>query len=385
MKKVLIITPRYPPDEGGIPQYVEKLANVLSEDFKIDILTCRRNGLGNEIKNENLRIFRHINSWGLAAYKPVKSFAERGNYDFINIQYVPHLYGWNGINLSLPLLVFLWQKQKRNISVCFHEIGILFSIKQLKRVMFAILHRINYVFLALAAKKVAFTTKKWTSISKIYFFWLKDKFVTIPAFSNLNKRSLSENEKRQLMASLGILDSETILFFLGYLHPSKLIGYVLASFEYLLKKNYNVKFICAGYETEKVPSIVGNSALKDKIITTGTCSKEKIEYYLNIADIYLCPYSDGFSERRTSAMAGLHFGLPIVTTYGSNTSRHLLAQHKDCFILAKNKRQFIRETEALVRNTAARKKIAAAGEKFYNDNFSVNRVAGIYKDKIFTH
>jgi glycosyltransferase involved in cell wall biosynthesis len=59
--------------------------------------------------------------------------------------------------------------------------------------------------------------------------------------------------------------------------------------------------------------------LADRIHATGGVSAHEVGAYLTACDLLVQPYPDGVCSRRTSLMAGLGLGKPIVTTWGPST------------------------------------------------------------------
>lgn len=386
MKKLLLISPEYTKAYTGVGNYVRKLAAKLSETMHVDVITTAGTKEISYSENENLFIYKIIKDWGIFGIIKIMNFTKRKNYDFINIQYVPHMYGWNGVNFSLfAFYPLLWLKRQNVFTYC-HEVVLPFSLKDWHRFPFAVFNRLVYIFIVLFSKKVGLSIRNWKDASARIFFWLKNKFLLIPVFSNIKMISLSEAEKQNLRRKLNINEDETILFFLGGLHFSKLIGYVLFTLSYLLEKGYKTKLICAGFQTEMVYNYLKHSLshLKNKIIITGFVSEESLPQLLNVADIYLCPYIDGVSTRRGSAMAGFQFGLPVVTTYGENTDMQLFFEKK-CLLLSKLvMEKFAQKTEQLLINPQTRKEIGNAGREFYEDNFSLAVVVDCYLNKFLS-
>jgi glycosyltransferase involved in cell wall biosynthesis len=62
-----------------------------------------------------------------------------------------------------------------------------------------------------------------------------------------------------------------------------------------------------------------NPALRGQIRATGSLEPEQTALHLAACDCLLQPFADGVSSRRTSVMAGLALGLPIVTNAGPLT------------------------------------------------------------------
>ncbi len=385
MKRLLIISPEYSQIYAGVASYVRKLAFGLSKHMKVDVLTTA-DAEGTSLKgNENLFIYKDIKRWNIFGFIKIMNFISRGDYDFINIQYVPHIYGWNGVNFSLFLFYFWLRLMKKDVFTYCHEVALPFSFKQWYRFPFAVFNRLVYCFIVFFSRRVGLSIKSWRDKSAKIFFWLKDKFVLIPVFSNIDTIQLSEIEKQNLKCRYNISEGETIIFFMGGFNPSKLIDYVLAALDYLLKKGYKIKLICAGFETEKVFGFLrpNQHHLKDKIITTGLISGQAMAQLLNISDIYLCPYADGISTRRGSAMAGFQFGLGVVSTHGENTDIRFFLDRKIALLSTLDVGEFTQKTEQILVDKQTREKLGRAAKEFYEEHFSLNVVVDYYIHNFF--
>ncbi|MBN1405012.1 MAG: glycosyltransferase family 4 protein, partial [Candidatus Omnitrophica bacterium] len=381
LKKIAIISPAYLPQEGGVAFYVDKLANGLCSSFNVDVITTAVSGKEEVKRNDNgLTVYYSITKWNFKGFVRLNSMINKNEYDFVNFQYAPNIYGKNGLNVSLPVFLLFWRMRNINISFFFHEIAIPFLMKHVKLTPFSIFNRIVFAVAVCTSKKIGISCQIWAEHWKKYFFWQKKKFIVVPVFSNFSYRQLTGPEKLDLKASLNMPKEALVLFFSGYLHPSKLTDFVLDALDYLTNKQYNVRLLYAGYESEKFRSIVEAAYrhLGEYIIITGICSKEQMEKYLNIADIYVCPYSDGVCYRRTSTMAGLQFGAATVTTYGENTEPFFVKENNNSMIVCRDKTEFIRSIEALAKDPGLRLKIGSAGKKLYEENFSKDKVVIYY-------
>lgn len=384
MKKLLIICPEYSKLHGGVAGYVRRLASELSKDMKVDIITSPAKESPHKRINENLLVYCTTGQWNILDFIKILNLIKEKNYEFINLQYAPHMYGWNGVNFSL-FLFYLWCFFKKVYIVTYcHEIALPLSLKYWRWIPFSIFNRVMYIFIVFFSKKVGLSVQRWKDISSKVFFWLKEEFLFIPVYSNLKALNLSEKEKSGIRKNLNIAENEIVLFYMGGLHPSKLIYYVLDTVDYLSKRQHKLKLLCAGFETERLFAFTKYkySYLKDKIILTGSIPEKDLAQLLSISDIYLCPYSDGISAHRTSAMAGLEAGLPVVTTYGKNTDAIFLDNNR-ALALVKNKKQFLETTEKLAKDNALREQMGHKGQILYNENFDIGKIMDAYKNKFF--
>ncbi len=66
-----------------------------------------------------------------------------------------------------------------------------------------------------------------------------------------------------------------------------------------------------------VRELEGDSWLRGRVIATGELEPPEIAAHLLACDVLVQPYPDGVSSRRTTVMAGLALGVPIVTNEGA--------------------------------------------------------------------
>ena len=93
-------------------------------------------------------------------------------------------------------------------------------------------------------------------------------------------------------------------------------------------------------------------------------------------DIYLAPYIDGISTRRTSLMSGLQHGVPTVGTRGMLTDEMLAAQDGRAFLLAdvNEPAAFDSHVVRLLNDDGLRASLGAEGTAFYEREFSWPRI-----------
>ena len=62
--------------------------------------------------------------------------------------------------------------------------------------------------------------------------------------------------------------------------------------------------------------LAAHPQLKDRVLATGALAAEDVSHHLRACTVMMQPYPDGVSSRRTSAVAALAHGVPMVTTGG---------------------------------------------------------------------
>ena len=106
---------------------------------------------------------------------------------------------------------------------------------------------------------------------------------------------------------------------------------------------------------------------------TGPLSEAELPAHVAACDVLIQPYPDGISSRRTTAMAGLALGVPIVTTRGRLTE--LLWKETGAVRLTEvgDAEAMAAEVMDLVWHAEARTQLGNAGRALYQKMFTLTR------------
>jgi glycosyltransferase involved in cell wall biosynthesis len=109
--------------------------------------------------------------------------------------------------------------------------------------------------------------------------------------------------------------------------------------------------------------------LAQRVWATGGLEPGAVSIHLQACDVFLQLYPDGASTRRTSLMAGLAHGKPVVTNRGRHTESVPL---QSGVRLVENETEAqVRAVEALLDNAVARDQLAAAASALYDRRFDL--------------
>jgi len=149
--------------------------------------------------------------------------------------------------------------------------------------------------------------------------------VHIPVASNIVPLAVSRQAARQ---SLGIRD-ELVVGLFGTAHPSCDRSYSEAAIRGLAEHHPASPVIIlnlgAGAPPPEVPAAVA-------VRTPGALDSRELSLHLRASDLLLLPLTDGLSTRRTTMMAGLAHGLPVLGLQGAHTDR-ILVEHPEALRL----------------------------------------------------
>ena len=135
--------------------------------------------------------------------------------------------------------------------------------------------------------------------------------------------------------------------------------------------NPAVLLLGAGSEAFGRRLVDAHPRLADRVQVLGHLSVRELSGHLAASDLLIQPYPDGMSSRRTSAMAGLSLGRPIVTTSGHLTEP--LWAESGAVVLADvaDRRGFVAEVERLLGDSAERQRLGTKAQALYDDRFHI--------------
>jgi glycosyltransferase involved in cell wall biosynthesis len=147
----------------------------------------------------------------------------------------------------------------------------------------------------------------------------------MPICSNLPDRRAARDASR---ARLGVADGELVVATFGTGHPSQLAGHIKGALGAVADVAGRVTFLNLGAGAPPV----GVAAPGVRIVAPGRLDVSSLAEHLAASDLYLAPFVDGVSARRTTLMAALQHGLAVVGTDGHLTDT-ILRDARDGLLL----------------------------------------------------
>jgi glycosyltransferase involved in cell wall biosynthesis len=96
---------------------------------------------------------------------------------------------------------------------------------------------------------------------------------------------------------------------------------------------------------------------------------------LAAADVFLAPFEDGASARRTTLAAALQHGVPVVGTRGRNTDAYLDTEHRLILTEVGKPDDFVERVTELAEQPARRNELRAASRALFDERFSWPTIA----------
>jgi glycosyltransferase involved in cell wall biosynthesis len=252
-----------------------------------------------------------------------------------------------------------------------HEPYLQFKLKSLRQAGVAFVHRLMTILLLQASNSVYVSIPEWEARWRPYALGRKVRFEWLPIPSNIEVASDSEAVqaiRRRYAPADNLL--------LG--HFSSFGSLVCSLLEPILSRlvangtDHPILLIGKGSNEFREQFVQREPAAAKYLHATGTLSLPEISAHLAASDVLIQPYPDGVSTRRTSFMAGLSHGKPIVTTAGELTEPFWL--RTDCVGLAPaaDLNSFVDLAQRLCRVEAERIRMGNAARLFYLERFEMS-------------
>ena len=184
----------------------------------------------------------------------------------------------------------------------------------------------------------------------------------LPVGSNLPDMRHARAAER---ARLGIGEDAIVLAAFGTGHPSRMLDYVAEAADSVASQGHETVLLNLGFNT---PDVSVDRAVR--VLAPGHLEEEAISRHLAAADVYLAPFTDGVSTRRTTLMAALQHGLAIVGTDGHNTDEMLRDSASAMRLTPVADREaFSRSVRELASDADARTELGERARILYQEQF----------------
>jgi glycosyltransferase involved in cell wall biosynthesis len=316
-----LITCEYPPRVGGVADHTRLVAEGLAALGDCVHVWCPADVGEVPAPSEGVTVRRELGSFRPSdlrrAGRILNRFAAPRR---LMVQWVPHGYGYRSMNIWFCLWLcaraFL---RGDEVTFVVHEPFLAFGEGSRRQNLVALVHRLMTVVLLSAASRVWTTIPKWEECWRPYTLGRRVPFgwLPVPSTTPVTASTEEASATRALYAKEG---TPLVGHFGTYGHLiagtlRELLPRLLSTEE----TDCAVLLLGQGSETMREELLRAHPQLAERLHATGTLTPEAVSRHLAACDLLLQPYPDGVSTRRTSVMAGLAHGLPIVTTTGALT------------------------------------------------------------------
>lgn len=298
-----LITGEYPPDPGGVGDYTRRLAQeLIRAGDHVDVWT---RGEQSEPRIEDgVTVHRVAGRFGPRGLQRLSQGLDRcpGPRRLL-LQYVPQAYGFKGLN-TLVLAWLMSRSGRDEVRATVHEVATPWMPGSVRGTILAVGTRFHAALLMRSARQLYVTIPAWGRLlrqlggSGPTITWTPVP-ATIPALEP------QPDPEREIVGHFGTY---------GRLITPSLAPIVEGILR--ARPTVTVRLIGAGSREWREHLAQRWPELAPRIEATGALPAEEVARALTECRVMVQPYVDGASTRRTTLMAALANGVPVVTTLG---------------------------------------------------------------------
>ncbi|HKO97122.1 MAG TPA: glycosyltransferase [Pyrinomonadaceae bacterium] len=321
-----ILAGEYPPQHGGVSDYTEQLAQGLAEQgAAVHVWSPGSTSAGEEPESKSgPRIHRIADAFAPASLWALgRSLNRFTRPRTLLVQYAPNAFGLRGLNVFFCLwLVWRGVVCGDDVRVMFHEPFYYFARDQKLRLNFlALVHRLMAMLLLGAGRTVYVSTPAWENLLRPYSILRDTSFIWLPVPATI---PFTDDSEAVVAIRQTIQRGSTgHPFIVGHFGTySELIRPTLSEvLLQILHQRPSVYFLCLGQNAELFADTLRQQhpEFSNRLVARGYLNSRDLSCHLQACDLFVQPYFDGATARRTSLMALLHNGRPVVSNIGQYT------------------------------------------------------------------
>lgn len=284
--------------------------------------------------------------------------------DWLLLQYNPFMYGkWGRAPQLVPTLRELKRRcPNLRIAVMVHENFVPFGVTWKFSVM-ATWQVPQYGQLLRTVDVLFGSTTEWVTHAQKRFPRLP--CALLPVGSTIARVELSREAARQ---RLGISPETKVVGLFGTAHISRMLPLVASSLREARSAGYDARLLYIGPDGDAIRTAMGDI---EPLRAEGPLPEAEVSARFHAMDVYLVPFIDGVSTRRTSMMTALQHGIATLGTLGHHTDPVLRDASGSAFCLAPvhEEAEFSRQLQELLASPERCEQIGMAGRQLYETQF----------------
>jgi glycosyltransferase involved in cell wall biosynthesis len=371
-----IVTGEYPPQPGGVSDYTRVVANGLAAVGDAVHIWAPHTAEP-ELADRGVTVHRMAGRFGaralcrldadLAAVEPAK----------LLIQYVPQAFGWKGMNL--PFCIWLYTRRKLAPVVMFHEV--MYPLERGRAPRENVLGVVTLAMAALvarAAARIFVSTPLWQEILRTRVKVSRpSEWLPLPSTVPVIHDAAGVLEVRR---RLGVANGIVLGHFSSYPETTRRLLKRLVPQALSVNPSLSVILIGAGSEDCRAAIAADAPELTGRVHATGRLDPADLSRHLAACDLMLQVYPDGACARRTTLIAAIAHGRPVLSTAGRATES-LWAQSGAIAIVDQADEALICASIAeLATDSRLRVRYASAAAALYRERFDVRHTIAMLRD-----
>ena len=364
--RICLITSRLPPIRCGVGDYSVQLGNALTARGD-EVVLLTTHDQAPVVAGAAFSVRNTLPSWGVRGVTKIWREINTLKPDVILVQWVPFLYSRTGTNLSFPLTIAALAARGFRVQVMVHEPWVRFI--WWSYFLTGPVQRLALGILATASRKVSVSITPWRDLLRSRLPWKRDDIDYVPVGSNIPLVRVPS--RTAFRAKAGIPDDAVVLAMFSLHGAAKAFSYVESAWRTVTSRADGRRFhlVLVGASAEEAARLLPEAAAHPRCIVTGPLPAADVSAWLQSIDVLLAPFSDGMTTRRTTVMAAMAHGVPVVTTRGRLTDPDLF-DRSPLLLADLDADVFAGSVVALIDDPARRTALGGATRAFYERHFS---------------
>jgi len=364
-----IITPEYPPQRGGVGDYTRGVARGLAAAGDEVHVWCKHGGRGDLADPFEVRAdFGQFNLQDLRrAGEALDRFAEPRR---LLVQWVPHGFGYRSMNL--PFCIWLWRRALKGdvVELIVHEPFLAWG-GTWRQTAAAAVHRVMTMVLLRAAERVWVSIPAWEPMLRPYALGRAIPFGWLPIPSSLHIPDAA------LVARVRAASASPVVGHLGT-YGTLIAPLLTDALVELLRRPGGPRVVLLGAGSQEFARqfLAAHPECNGLVGAAGTLSDGDLAAHVASCDAMIQPYPDGISSRRTTAMAALALGVPVITTEGALSERIWRESGAVRLTSVGDGRGMAQQTMDVLSHADARRALRESGRALYARMFDLSRTIG---------
>ncbi len=377
----MILTGEYPPQTGGVSDYTRLVARGLAaagDEVHVWAPPCAPGG---DATDSGITVHRLPDHFGLRSFWRLSGALRRSPADArILVQYVPQAFGWDTMNY--PFCAWLdGAGRRRALDVMFHEVAVdresgWPSPKRLRRQLHALATEAMARRVVRSARRIFLSIPGWEPVLESLGVHRRIEWLPIPStmpvqvdaarVANLRDQLLAGAAATKLVGHFGTFSGHIAAGLRSVIRPA-------------VRAGKDAKFLLIGRGSREFAEALRRDEPETAaaIEAVGALEPAEVAEHLAACDLLVQPYIDGVSSRRTSAMAGLALGLPLLTTTGHLTEPIWAAS--GAVRLASSYKELAGQIGALLDDPVGRAQLGLAAAALYRERFQLERTLAMLR------
>jgi glycosyltransferase involved in cell wall biosynthesis len=365
-----IITGEYPPQVGGVSDYTRAVAVGLAavgDQVHIWAAPCAQE----DNCDSGITVHRLPDRFGWRSLRALThGLADGPKGRRILVQYVPHSFGWKAMNL--PFCIWLFTQASGGVWIICHEVFVQMRRgASFKNNFIGAVTRMMSFLVARSAQRIWVTIPSWrsligqmarpgTPIECLPVPSTIEVFIDLERVQSIRRRVSSK--KPFLLGHFGTYRQDSVSILMDLFPP---LMSACACHLLLLGQN-------SGEFRDRL--VDRYPQMKELVSASGTLMPKDLSVHLAACDLMVQPYPDGVSGRRTSMMACLAHGIPVVTNLGPLSEDYWARSGAVRIVNAITANSFADTVYSLLIDAAARQSLRSNAGRLYEERFSVSRI-----------